>query len=117
MADVVGSELDLIAVGGQGGWMGHDACIPEQDVEAGGLRGGVLGCGSDGDERGQVTLDEVDFSAWDGGLDVLDGLGRGILVAAGEVDVFWIVPGEFLDTFCPKACSTFWILPMSSRCI
>ncbi len=100
VADVVGSELDLVAVRSQGRWVRHDAGIAEQDVEAGGLRGEVLGCGGDGGERGEVTLDEVNSSAGDSNLDVLDGLVGGLLVAAGEIDVFWIVLGELFDAFC-----------------
>ena len=87
--------------------MGHDACIAEQNVQAGGLRSEVLGSSGDRIERGQVTLDEVDFGAGDGDVDVLDGLGGGVLVAAGEVDVFWIVFGKVLDALCPKAGGTF----------
>ena len=90
--------------------MGHDACIAEQNVEAGGLRSEVLGSGGDRNKRGQVTLDEVNFGAGDGDLDVFDGLGGGLLVAPGEVDVFWVVFGKLLDALCPKAGGTFGLL-------
>ena len=90
--------------------MGHDACVAEENVQTGGLRGEVLGGGGDGGERGQVTLDEVDFGAGDGDFDVFDGFGGGLLVAAGEVDVFWVVLRKLLDALCPKAGGTFGLL-------
>lgn len=107
VADVVSSELDLVAVSGQGRRVGHDAGIAEQNVEAGGLRSELLGGRGDRNERGEVTLDEVNLGVGDGDLDVFDGLGGGLLVAAGEVDVLWTVFGKFLDALCPKAGGTF----------
>ena len=43
MPDVVGAELDLVAVAGEGWGVGHDAGIAEEDVEARGLGGELLG--------------------------------------------------------------------------
>ena len=43
MADVVGAELDLVAVGGEGWRVGHDAGVAEEDIKAGGLGGELLG--------------------------------------------------------------------------
>ncbi len=43
MTEVIGAELDLVAVAGEGWWVGHDAGVAEEDVEAGGLGGELLG--------------------------------------------------------------------------
>ena len=43
MADVVGAELDLVAVASESWRVGHDAGIAEEDVETGGLGSELLG--------------------------------------------------------------------------
>ena len=48
MADVVGTELDFVAVGSEGWGVGHDAGVAEEDVKAGGLGGELFGSFGDG---------------------------------------------------------------------
>ena len=43
MAEVVGAELDLVAVAGKGWGVGHDAGVAEEDIKAGGVGGELLG--------------------------------------------------------------------------
>lgn len=95
MAEVVGPKLDFVAVRGQARRGAHDAGVAEQHVEAGRLRGDLLRCGRRRGEGSQVTFDEVDGrAAGDGGFDVFDYLGSGLLVAAGEIDTVRVVLGE-----------------------
>ena len=86
VADVVGAELDFVAVFGGAGGHGHDAGVVHEDVEAGGGGGKGVGGLLDGGEGGEVEFEEGDIGVGDLFLDGGDcgfSFGGG---AGGEVD-------------------------------
>lgn len=99
VADVVGAELEFVAVGREARWLGHDAGVVDQEVETG---GGGEDCGGgcvDGGEVGEIEFEEGDVGGGDEGFDVLDcGLcfGRG---ACCQVEVGRVVLCQLKDGF------------------
>lgn len=97
VTEVVRAELELVAVGREGGWQRHDAGIADQDVELLLLLDELAGGVTDVCEGREITGDECDGGVWGGGFAGLDGAFCRVCIAAGEVDVGWIVGGEELD--------------------
>lgn len=96
MAEVIGRELDLVAVDAENGWFSDDASIVQEDVESVVLvafRDSVF----NGAERGQVHLDENHPNSWVLVIDLGDESVGSLGIAAGEVDVGWVVGSEGYD--------------------
>ena len=72
MAKVVGAELDLVSVGGETSWLGHDSGIVDQEIKSVGGGEILVGRFFDGFEAGEVELEEGDVLVRDDSLDVAD---------------------------------------------
>ena len=94
VAEMVGGELEFIAVGGEGGRESHDAGVAEEDVEVG--KGGEEGGsgGGDGGKGGEIAGEEGYGERGGDGLDGGDGGCGGGGVAPCEEEVCGVVRGE-----------------------
>jgi len=104
VADVVGAELDLVALLGLAGWGGHDAGVEHQDVEPVCLLGHALGGVPDGVERGQVQGERLDGGIGHLLLDLVDGFLGAFGAARGEPDLLGVTMlGQLEDRLLAEA--------------
>lgn len=95
--EVVGRELDFVAVFAEARGQGHDTGIEHENVETDGAGFEGFGSGFDGGQGGDVAGEEGDGDVRGGDAHFFDEGVSILLVAAGEEDVGGMMFGELGD--------------------
>lgn len=95
VADMVGTELQLVAIGSEGLGGRHASSIEHEDIETAGVEG--AGGGLDRVQRGQVQGEGFDVGVGDPLLDVGDGILGLLGGAGGQPDLLRVVAGQVED--------------------